>query len=134
MKKELHVGMYSTLITIVTDESIRKFSEISGDINPVHLDDAYAEKTIFKKRIAPGLQVASYISAVLANQLPGSGTIYLEQNIRFLKPVYIGDIIETKITIVEALKSDKFRLKTEQFNGLGEKVIDGEAVVKYLGE
>ncbi len=134
MKKELHVGMYSTLITVVTDESIRKFSEISGDINPVHLDDAYAEKTIFKKRIAPGLQVASYISAVLANQLPGSGTIYLEQNIRFLKPVYIGDIIETKITIVEALKSDKFRLKTEQFNGLGEKVIDGEAVVKYLGE
>ena len=119
MKKELHVGMYSTLITVVTDESIRKFSEISGDINPVHLD---------------GLQVASYISAVLANQLPGSGTIYLEQNIRFLKPVYIGDIIETKITIVEALKSDKFRLKTEQFNGLGEKVIDGEAVVKYLGE
>jgi 3-hydroxybutyryl-CoA dehydratase len=134
MKKELHVGMYSTLITVVTDESIRKFSEISGDINPVHLDDAYAEKTIFKKRIAPGLQVASYISAVLANQLPGSGTIYLEQNIRFLKPVYIGDIIETKITIVETLKSDKFRLKTEQFNGLGEKVIDGEAVVKYLGE
>ncbi len=134
MKKELHVGMYSTLITVVTDESIRKFSEISGDINPVHLDDAYAEKTIFKKRIAPGLQVASYISAVLANQLPGSGTIYLEQNIRFLKPVYIGDKIETKITIIEVLKSDKFRLKTEQFNGLGEKVIDGEAVVKYLGE
>lgn len=134
MKKELHVGMSSTLITIVTDESIRKFSEISGDINPVHLDDAYAEKTIFKKRIAPGLQVASYISAVLANQLPGYGTIYLEQNIRFLKPVYIGDKIETKITIIEVLKSDKFRLKTEQFNDLGEKVIDGEAVVKYLGE
>jgi 3-hydroxybutyryl-CoA dehydratase len=134
MKKELHVGMYSTLITVVTDESIRKFSEISGDINPVHLDDAYAEKTIFKKRIAPGLQVASYISAVLANQLPGYGTIYLEQNIRFLKPVYIGDKIETKITIIEVLKSDKFRLKTEQFNDLGEKVIDGEAVVKYLGE
>ena len=119
MKKELHVGMSSTLITIVTDESIRKFSEVSGDINPVHLDDAYAEKTIFKKRIAPGLQVASYISAVLANQLPGCGTIYLEQNIRFLKPVYIGDKIETKITIIEVLKSDKFRLKTEQFNGLG---------------
>ena len=134
MKKELHVGMSSTLITIVTDESIRKFSEISGDINPVHLDDAYAEKTIFKKRIAPGLQVASYISAVLANQLPGCGTIYLEQNIRFLKPVYIGDKIETKITIIEVLMLDKFRLKTEQFNGLGEKVIDGEAVVKYLGE
>lgn len=134
MKKELYVGMSSTLITIVTDESIRKFSEVSGDINPVHLDDAYAEKTIFKKRIAPGLQVASYISAVLANQLPGYGTIYLEQNIRFLKPVYIGDKIETKITIIEVLKSDKFRLKTEQFNDLGEKVIDGEAVVKYLGE
>lgn len=134
MKKELHVGMSSTLITIVTDESIRKFSEVSGDINPVHLDDTYAEKTIFKKRIAPGLQVASYISAVLANQLPGSGTIYLEQNVRFLKPVYIGDAIETKITIIEVLKSDKFRLKTEQFNSLGEKVIDGEAVVKYLGE
>ena len=60
--------------------------------------------------------------------------LFIQSKIFFLKPVYISDKIETKITIIEVLKSDKFRLKTEQFNGLGEKVIDGEAVVKYLGE
>ena len=132
MQKDFKVGDFSILKNVITDESIRTFSSVSGDLNPIHFDESYAQKTIFKHRIAPGIQVASYISAVLANDLPGKGTIYLEQSLRFLMPVYIGDTIETKVTISEVLKSNKLRLKTEQFNQHGDKVIDGEALVKFI--
>lgn len=132
MQKEFTVGMFSISKNRVIEVDIQKFSDVSGDKNPIHFNEEYAQNTIFKHRIAPGMQVASYISAILANDLPGNGTIYLEQSLRFLMPVYIGDTIETKVTISEVLKSNKLRLKTEQFNQHGNKVIDGEALVKYI--
>lgn len=124
--------MSATTKSLVTDDSIRKFSDVSGDVNPVHLSDEYASKTIFKKRIAPGIQIASYISAILANKLPGEGSIYIEQSLKFKKPVYIGDIVETQVTITE-INGSKINLKTEQFNQLGEKVVEGCALIKYMG-
>ena len=110
MQKNFKVGDFSILKNVITDESIRTFSSVSGDLNPIHFDELYAQKTIFKHKIAPGMQVASYISAVLANDLPGNGTIYLEQSLKFLMPVYIGDTVETKVTISEVLKFNKLRL------------------------
>lgn len=132
MMDKFKVGMSATTKSLVTDDSIRKFSDVSGDVNPVHLSDEYASKTIFKKRIAPGIQIASYISAILANKLPGEGSIYIEQSLKFKKPVYIGDIVETQVTITE-INGSKINLKTEQFNQLGEKVVEGCALIKYMG-
>lgn len=126
----VNVGVFAKKTVVITDETIRMFSTVSGDINPIHLDDEYAKLTKFKRRIAPGLQVASYISALIANELPGPGSIYMEQSLRFLRPVYIDDVIEVKITVIEVFNVNKIRLKTEVFNADSQLVLEGEALVK----
>ena len=115
----------------ISAEDFLKFSILSGDENPIHTDEEFASKSIFGKRIAPGLLVASYISAVIANNLPGPGSIYLGQNLKFLHPVFDGDEIQVKLTISGFVKPGVCRLKTEVFKQ-EIPVIDGEAVVKYL--
>lgn len=127
---EVNVGSFAKKSVLITDETIRKFSSVSGDINPIHLDDEYAKLTKFKRRIAPGLQVASYISALIANELPGPGSIYMEQSLKFLRPVYIDDVIEVKVTVIEVFNVNKIRLKTEVFNADDQIVLEGEALVK----
>lgn len=127
---EVNVGAFAKKTVVITDETIRMFSTVSGDINPIHLDDEYAKLTKFKRRIAPGLQVASYISALIANELPGPGSIYMEQSLKFLRPVYIDDVIEVKVTVIEVFNVNKIRLKTEVFNADDQIVLEGEALVK----
>ena len=112
---------------IVTDDDIRLFANISGDINPVHLDDNYAKSTRFKKRISHGMLVASHISAVIANKLPGPGSIYLSQSLKFLKPVYVNDTVKTVITVLK-LKGNIFTLDCECFVD-SVSVLKGEAVI-----
>jgi 3-hydroxybutyryl-CoA dehydratase len=126
----VNVGASAKKTVVITNETIRKFSSVSGDINPIHLDDEYAKLTKFKRRIAPGLQVASYISALIANELPGPGSIYMEQSLKFLRPVYIDDVIEVKVTVIEVFNVNKIRLKTEVFNADDQIVLEGEALVK----
>ncbi len=126
----VNVGTSARKTVLITDETIRMFSSVSGDINPIHLDEEYAKLTKFKRRIAPGLQVASYISALIANELPGPGSIYMEQSLKFLRPVYIDDVVEVKITVIEVFNVNKVRLKTEVFNADNQLVLEGEALVK----
>lgn len=126
----VNVGASAKKTVVITNETIRMFSSVSGDINPIHLDDEYAKLTKFKRRIAPGLQVASYISALIANELPGPGSIYMEQSLKFLRPVYIDDVIEVKVTVIEVFNVNKIRLKTEVFNADDQIVLEGEALVK----
>lgn len=126
----VNVGASAKKTVVITNETIRMFSTVSGDINPIHLDEEYAKLTKFKRRIAPGLQVASYISALIANELPGPGSIYMEQSLKFLRPVYIDDVIEVKVTIIEVFNVNKIRLKTEVFNADDQIVLEGEALVK----
>lgn len=101
MSKKLLVGMRAELTKKITEEDIIKFSEVSEDKNLLHLDIEDAKKTIFKERIAHGMLSASLISAVLGNKLTGEGSIYLEQNLKFIKPVFLGDIITAKVEIPE---------------------------------
>ena len=126
----VNVGASAKKTVVITNETIRMFSTVSGDINPIHLDEEYAKLTKFKRRIAPGLQVASYISALIANELPGPGSIYMEQSLKFLRPVYIDDVIEVKVTVIEVFNVNKIRLKTEVFNADDQIVLEGEALVK----
>jgi 3-hydroxybutyryl-CoA dehydratase len=103
---ELKLGQTASLSKTITDDLVRQFAELSEDRNPVHLDSAYAEKTFFKQRIAHGMIGVSLVSAVLGNQLPGEGSIYLSSEVRFKLPVYIGETITAQVTVRE-LKDDK---------------------------
>lgn len=122
-------GQSASLTRTVTAEDVASFAQVSGDTNPVHLDEAYASTTRFGKRIAHGLLSLSYLSAVLGTRFPGPGTIYLSQNVSFLAPVYLGDTITATVT-VKKFRPEKaiLWLATECYNQDGVKVLDGEAV------
>lgn len=114
----------------ITDEMIRLFADLTGDTNPVHLDDAYAAGTRFGRRIAHGMIAAGLISAALANDLPGPGTVYLSQTLQFKAPVYPGDTITTTVE-VKSVRPDKpiVTLATFCKNQNDVVVLEGEAVV-----
>lgn len=127
---DLKVGMTDSVTKTITGEDIDKFADISLDRNPVHLDEEYAAKTMFKKRISHGILVSGLISAVLGTKLPGEGAIYMGQELKFMAPVYIGDTITATIEIVE-LVAEKNRVicSTICTNQDGKQVIVGKATL-----
>ena len=126
----LKVGDAAEMRKTIADEDVRAFAELTGDHNPVHLDEEYAASTRFGRRIAHGMLGASLISAVLANELPGRGTIYLSQTLRFTAPVFLGDTVTARV-VVKHVREDKpvVTLETYCTNERGERVVEGEAVV-----
>ncbi len=122
---------YQRTITI-EKEMINKFADVTGDRNPIHLNDKYAENTFFKKRIAHGFLYGSFISRVLGTEFPGEGTVYISQSMNFLLPVYVSDILSVEILILEILPKNRLRLETNIRNQNGEFVLKGEAVVMKL--
>ena len=127
--EELSVGQSAQMVRIVTEADIVLFAQVSGDNNPVHLDEAFAAQTPFKTRIAHGMLSAAYISAVIGTQLPGPGTIYMQQALRFKRPVKIGDEVTTIATISE-IDPVKGRVSIDTVCLVGGKpVIEGEALV-----
>lgn len=130
----LQVGDAAALTKTITDADIRAFAALTGDYNPVHLDDEYAASTRFGRRIAHGMLSAGLLSAVLANKLPGRGTVYLSQSLRFVAPVYPGDTVTARVTVTE-IRPDKpiVTLETVCTNQHAEAVIKGEAVVLLTG-
>lgn len=97
--EEMQIGQFAETVRDVTEATLDMFAEVSGDYNPVHMDEAFARKTPFRGRIAHGALVASFISGVLGNQLPGPGSIFLGLNMRFHLPVRIGDTVTTRVTV-----------------------------------
>lgn len=127
---ELKIGMKESIEKVISEKDILQFAEISLDYNPVHLDEEYAEKTIFKKRVAHGMITSSLISAVLGTKLPGPGTIYLKQTLEFKKPVYINDTITVTCEIIDLFEEKKkVVLSTIATNQNQEIVLKGEAIV-----
>jgi 3-hydroxybutyryl-CoA dehydratase len=127
--EDIEMGMTRYLRKQVTDEDIQKFAEISTDHNPVHLDDDYAQDTIFEGRIAHGMLTAGLISAVIGEQLPGHGTIYMGQNLKFLAPVRPGDMVYAEVKVVD-IEISKRRVKLDCHCSVdGKKVVIGEATV-----
>lgn len=116
----------------ISESDVYLFAGITGDFNPVHINGAFAQKSIFGERIAHGMLVAGLISAVIGMKLPGEGTVYLEQSVEFLKPVKIGDTVTATVGITEVLNEEKgiLKLRTRVENQQNEKVIDGYAIVK----
>ena len=112
----------------ITDNKVREFTKLVGDFNPIHLDEAYASRSPFKKRIAHGMLVASHFSTMIAEDFPGPGSVYLSQSINFIGPCYINDTIRFKIKLINR-KKNKFYLKTTAFNDESDMILSGEALV-----
>lgn len=128
----LNIGDSASRSKTITDLDVRTFAAVSGDENPIHMDEEFAATTRFGKRIAHGMLSASLISAVLANDLPGRGSIYLGQTLQFVAPVFIGDEITARVTVT-SVREDKpiAKLETVCTNQRNEIVIKGEATVHY---
>ena len=127
--EDLKVGQEAILSKTITEADIANFSGVTGDNNPVHISDDFASKTIFKKRVAHGFFTASLISTLIATKLPGPGSIYISQTLKFLAPAYIGDNILTK-AIIQKIDKEKRRvnLLTECFIS-NKKILTGEAEI-----
>mgnify|MGYP003622019218 FL=1 len=125
----LEVGQTATYSKHVEERDIQLFATVSGDCNPVHLDADYAATTMFKERIAHGMFSGALISAAIACQLPGPGTIYLGQSLKFSRPVKLGDTLSVRLEVLEKLPKGRVKLATRVFNQNDEQVVDGEAEV-----
>ncbi|MCZ7677066.1 MAG: MaoC family dehydratase [Roseovarius sp.] len=127
--EEIEMGMTRSLRKVVTDADIEMFAQISTDRNPVHLDDDYARDTIFEGRIAHGMLTAGLISAVIGEQLPGHGTVYMGQTLKFLAPVRPGDTVEAEVEVT-AIDHGRRRVTLDcRCSVGGRKVLVGEATV-----
>lgn len=127
--EDIEIGMIRHLTKQITDRDIELFAEVSTDRNPVHLDESYARDTIFEGRIAHGMLTAGLVSAVIGEQLPGHGTVYLGQSLRFMAPVRPGDVVRAE---VEVTSIDHARRRVTMDTRClvdGKKVLTGEALV-----
>lgn len=130
--KDMFVGQKKSFTKTISNEDVLNFSEVTGDKNPIHIDDDYAKTTSFGKRIAHGMISAGLISAVIGMHMPGPGTVYLGQNLTFKKIVKIGDTLTAEAEVVEIIPKSKFtiaKLKTTVTNQDGEVVTEGEATI-----
>ncbi len=126
----LKIGDNAEFTKTVSETDVYLYAGVSGDFNPAHINEEYAKKTFFKTRIAHGLLSAGFISTVIAMKLPGPGTVYLDQSLKFLAPVRIGDTITARAEVIEIMvEKNKVRLKTTCANQDDIIVLEGEAIV-----
>lgn len=127
--EDLEIGMTASFSKTVTDADIVMFAGVSGDTNPVHISQEFAEQTMFKGRIAHGILSAGFISAAFGTKLPGPGCIYLSQNLRFRAPVKIGDTVTARVT-VKQMDMERRRVTFDTTCTVRERVVvDGEATL-----
>ena len=128
--EELQVGDTAKFSKTVSESDVYLFAGVTGDLNPAHVNEAYAQETFFKTRIVHGMLSASFISTVIGTMLPGPGTVYMRQEVRFLAPVKFGDTVTAIVEVAEIIAEKKqVRLKTYCINQENTTVVDGEALV-----
>ncbi|MDR2820237.1 MAG: MaoC family dehydratase [Desulfovibrio sp.] len=128
----LNVGDKDSISKVIDDAVVRKFADVSNDNNPLHLDEDFAKTTTFGRRIAHGMISAGLISAVLGTQLPGMGTVYMSQSLKFRRPVFLGDTLTAWAEVQEKIDAKKrIILKTWVENQNGETVVEGEALTLF---
>ena len=126
---QISVGDISEFSKTFSETDIYLYAGISGDFNPAHINETFASKTYFKTRIAHGMLSAGLISAVIGTQLPGPGSIYMQQTLTFLAPVHIGDTVTARVEVVEKIDKKKVRMQTTCTNQDAVVVLEGEAMV-----
>ncbi|MCL1992603.1 MAG: MaoC family dehydratase [Spirochaetes bacterium] len=126
---EIQIGQSASVTKTISEYDVYSFAGITGDFNPAHVNEAYAQGTFFKTRIAHGMLTASFISTVLGMHLPGPGAIFISNTANFLAPVRIGDTLTATCEVVEKLDKGRVRLKSSVTNQSGELVLSGESLV-----
>lgn len=127
---EINIGDRARRSSLISEQLVTDFSLLIGDYNSFHISDEAAEKTVFKKRIAHGIHIASFISTLVGQELPGFGTIYCSQTLDFFRPVYLGETIVTEVTVLEKLPQRRLKMRTIIWNEDEDLILDGVAVVK----
>ncbi|HYA13952.1 MAG TPA: MaoC family dehydratase [Syntrophales bacterium] len=127
---ELRIGDTAEFTKTISESDIYLFAGVTGDLNPAHINESYAKNTFFKTRIAHGMLLAGFVSAVIGTKLPGPGTIYIRQELKFLAPARIGDTITARVEVTQ-MQSEKNRvtLRTTCTNQENTLVMDGEAMI-----
>jgi 3-hydroxybutyryl-CoA dehydratase len=125
----LRVGDTGTFTKTVTEADVLAFAGASGDFNPLHIDEEYARKSVFGRRVAHGILTAAIISTVLGGEIPGLGTVFVELLIRFIKPVFLGDTVTAHATVTEFINPQRVRLMVACTNQHGEDVALGSTIV-----
>ena len=130
--EDFAVGQLASEVRTFSEKDVLEFSKLSGDKNPIHFDEEYSKGTRFKRRIVQGPFVTSLFGGLLGSELPGAGTIYMNQNTNFLAPVYLGDTVTATVEIKE-IRSDKPIITLRTYVKRSEElVIDGEAIILFL--
>ena len=129
MSEKLHLNQTFSTNFSFSQQDVADFARVTGDNNPVHLDEEFASKTIFKTRIMHGMLGACVFSKVFGTLFPGEGTIYLSQSVNFLKPMYVDVIYEAHFEVMEILEKNRARISTSILTNEGKKVVVGEAIV-----
>lgn len=127
---EVRVGDQAVRSSVITEEIVTRFSQLIGDTESFHVSDEAAARTVFQKRIAHAVHLASFISTLIGQELPGFGTIYCSQTYNFYKPVYLGETVTTEVTVLEKLPNRRLRMQTTMLNSDGGVILDGIAVIK----
>ncbi|MCL2029698.1 MAG: MaoC family dehydratase [Deltaproteobacteria bacterium] len=128
----IKVGDAAALSLVASAGVVEHYARLTGDLNPVHVDEDYAARSLFKKRVAHGLLTAGLISAVLGTRLPGPGTIYLRQELDFKSPVFLGDTVTARVEVLEKFdRQEKIKLRTWAENQDSRLVMDGSALVLF---
>ncbi|MDD3123713.1 MAG: MaoC family dehydratase [Candidatus Izemoplasmatales bacterium] len=128
--QDLHVGDKASVVKTITEKDVLAYAEVTGDFNPQHIDEEFAKTSIFKARIAHGMLSVGLISRLLGTELPGMGSIYMSQEVKFLAPVYFDDTITATVEVVEIIENRKVKLRTTCTNQNQVLVIDGFAFIK----
>ena len=128
--KQMKIGDSASFTKTVTETDVVMYAGVTGDMNPAHINVEYAKTNMFGQRIAHGMLSAGFISNVLAMQLPGPGSIYLGQELKFVKPVFIGDTVTATVTVLEIMEErNRVKMDTTVTNQRGETVIVGTATI-----
>lgn len=128
---DLFIGQSCEMSKTFTEQDVLTFSVLSLDTNPIHLDEKYAESTIFKRRIVHGFLSSSLISAIIGTKMPGPGSIYLHQEMNYKKPVFIGDLVKAVVTVTDINREKSIvYLQTNCYNSNNELTVEGKAVIK----
>lgn len=127
---DIHVGDRASRSDVITEDIVTRFSQLIGDTDSFHISEESAARTVFQRRIAHGIHIATFISTLVGQKLPGFGTIYCSQTFDFQKPVYLGETIRTEVTVLEKLPRRRLRMQTTVTDSAGEVVLDGIAVIK----
>lgn len=128
--QDIKLGDKATVKQVITEDIVLAYAKITGDFNPQHIDSDYGAKSIFGQRIAHGMLSVGLISRLLGTELPGMGSIYMSQEVKFLAPVLFGDEIEAVVEVVEIIENKRVKLRTYCMNQKGIVVIDGFAMIK----